>query len=83
MLKQTYLKDVSSLSSPSASSSDPPLLLLPLLPPRTLLAARDEEGVVGFELAGVDCLERALRDMVLPLSKSACFLRSCIALSVK
>ena len=72
----SYLNDVSSLSSPSASSSDPPLLLSPLLLPRTLLAARDVAGVFSLEVAGVDCLERAFRDTVLPLSKRACFRKS-------
>lgn len=68
-----HLKDVSSLSSPFSSSSDPGLLC-PLL----LLAARDDEaGDASLEVAGEDCLERALRDIVLLLSR-ACLRKSCI-----
>lgn len=65
------LNEVSSLSS--SSSSEPALLLAPL----TLLAARDVAGELGLELEGVDTFERALRDVVLPLSR-ACRRRSCI-----
>ena len=69
--RQSYLKEVSSLSS--SSSSEPPLLLFPL----TLLVARDVAGELDFELAGDETLERALRDVVLPLSR-ACRRRSCM-----
>lgn len=67
----SHLKDVSSLSS--SSSSESALLLVPL----TLLAAREVAGELGFELAGEGTLERALRDVVLPLSR-ACRRKSCI-----
>lgn len=60
----SHLKDVSSLRS--SSSSEPALLLVPL----TLLAAREVAGEVGFELAGEGTLERALRDVVLLLSRA-------------
>lgn len=69
--KAFYLNDVSSLNS--SSSSEPPLLLFPL----TLLAARDVAGELGLELAGEESFERALREVVLPLSK-ACRRKSCI-----
>ena len=67
----SYLNDVSSLSS--SSSSEPARLLLPL----TLLGARDVAGELDLELAGEGTLERALRDVVLPLSR-ACRRKSCI-----
>lgn len=68
-----HLKDISSLSSPFSSLSDPGLLC-PLL----LLAARDDEaGDASLEVAGEDCLERALRDIDLLLSR-ACLRKSCI-----
>ena len=69
--REVYLNDVSSLNS--SSSSEPPLLLFPL----TLLAAREVAGELGLELAGEEIFERALREVVLPLSK-ACRRRSCI-----
>ena len=62
--RQSHLKEVSSLSS--SSSSEPPLLLFPL----TLLVARDVAGELDFELAGDDTLERALREVVLLLSRA-------------
>lgn len=72
--KTLYLKEVSSLSSSFSSSSDP-CLLCPLL----RLAAREEDaGDASLDVAGEDCFERALRDMVLPLSR-ACLRRSCMA----
>ena len=74
-----YLCDVPSLKSPSFSSSETALLPAPL----TLLAARDEAGVFNFECPGVDSLERALRDRVLPLSMRAFFRKSCILRCVK
>lgn len=66
------LNDVSSLSS--SSSSESALLLFPL----TLLAARDVAGELDLELAGEGTLERALREVVLPLSR-ACRRKSCIS----
>lgn len=48
-----------------------------MLFPLTLLVARDVAGELGFELAGEDTFERALRDVVLPLSR-ACRRKSCI-----
>ena len=62
--RQSYLKDVSSLSS--SSSSEPPLLLFPL----ALLVARDVAGELDIELAGDETLERALREVVLLLSRA-------------
>ena len=66
-----YLKEVSSLKS--SSSSEP----VPLLEPLTLLGAREVAGELGLEVAGEDTFERALREVVLPLSR-ACLRKSCI-----
>lgn len=65
-----YLKDVSSVSSPSSSE---PARLTALL----LLAAGEAAGECVLEVAGEDCLERALRETVLPLSR-ACRRKSCM-----
>lgn len=61
----TDLKDVSSLRFPFSSSSEPALLTA-----RLRLAARDGGAELGVEEAGVDCLDLALRDTVLPLSRA-------------
>ena len=67
----SYLNEVSSLRFPPSSSSDAARLAF-------LLAAREGGPELGLELAGDDCLDRALRETVLPLSRTW-RRRSCIA----
>ena len=64
----TYLKEVSSLKSPS--SSDPARLA-------ALLTGRELAAEFPRELAVEDCFDFAFLETVLPLSR-ACRLRSCI-----